>query len=322
MRIVVTGGSGFIGTRLVEMLLDADHEVVILDKRPSTRYGDLVEHGDVRRLEDVLTTLRGCDVVFHLAAEQRDDVEPPSLYYDVNVEGTANVVRAAKAHDIGRIIFTSSSAVYGLSEGTPNEESPPAPFNDYGKSKLRAEAVLRSWAERTGGSLLVVRPCAVFGVGSKGNVTRLIDAVARKRFLMVGAGRNRKSLSYVDNLAAFLKLSAEGEIVHEVVNYADKPDLTMDELVRILRVETGQEGFPPRIPYVLGMLAGYTADAVTALTGRSLPVSSTRLKKFCATTQLDTSRLRRWDFQASCSIMDGLRVTTRELYPRSRFVRS
>lgn len=313
MRTVVTGGSGFIGTHLVRMLLEAGHEVVILDREPSARFNKLVWRGDVRRLEEVVAAVESAETIYHLAAEHSDDVDPPSLYYDVNVEGTANVVRAAEAHGIAKIVFTSSSAVYGLDAVEPDEESPPAPFNEYGKSKLEAERVLRSWADRTGGSLLIVRPSAVFGEGGRGNVARLIEAISRNTFVMVGRGRNRKSLCYVDNLAAFLAAAAGGKLEYTVVNYADKPDLSMDELVSLLRAETGKNGYMRRIPYKPGLLAGYAGDALSILLRRSLRVSSNRVKKFSATTRMSTARLEEMDFNPLCSLQEGLKRTIREL---------
>ena len=134
---------------------------------------------------------------------------------------------------------------------------------------------------------------------------------------MVGRGRNRKSLCYVSNLAAFLGAAGDNETVCTVVNYADKPDLSMDELVRIIREETGRNGFLPRVPYSVGLLAGYTSDGLCAVLGRSLPVSSIRIRKFCATTRMDTTRLERGSFLPPYSLVEGLRTTTRELRPAS-----
>src|SRR4051794_20922830 len=94
--IAVTGGSGFIGTELVA-LLSADGEGVrILDKTKSTRFPDLSAVADVCDVDQLTAALRGCDQLYHLAAEHRDDVDPPERYYTVNVQGTRNVVEAAE----------------------------------------------------------------------------------------------------------------------------------------------------------------------------------------------------------------------------------
>ncbi len=136
MHIVITGGSGFIGTHLVRRLLDEGHDVRIFDKRPSEAFPDLVTLGDVRDQEAMTTALQGADVVYHLAAEHHDDVRPISRYYEVNAGGAENLVAACENNGVNRIIFTSTAAVYGLDEGEADESSPETPFNDYGKSKL------------------------------------------------------------------------------------------------------------------------------------------------------------------------------------------
>jgi len=91
MNILVTGGSGFIGTNLVSDLLEQGHKVSIYDKRKSETYPDLCIVADVRDKEKLANSMHGIDAVYHLAAEHRDDVRPVSLYYDVNVGGAENI---------------------------------------------------------------------------------------------------------------------------------------------------------------------------------------------------------------------------------------
>jgi nucleoside-diphosphate-sugar epimerase len=92
MKILVIGGSGFIGTRLVDELLKTGHDLAIFDKNPSSAFNHSVTIGDVRELNALDKALHGIDVVYNLAAEHRDDVTPTSLYYDVNVRGAKNIV--------------------------------------------------------------------------------------------------------------------------------------------------------------------------------------------------------------------------------------
>jgi nucleoside-diphosphate-sugar epimerase len=318
MRIVVTGGSGFIGTYLVERLLERGHDVIIFDWQPSRRFEWLRFPGDLRRPEEVAAAVESADAVYHLAAQHRDDVRPKSLYYDVNVRGTENLIRGARDHDIQRIIFTSSSAVYGLSDREANEDSPTQPFNDYGHSKLEAERLLRQWAAAEGGRLLIVRPTAVFGAGTGGNVLNLVESIARRRFVMVGRGRNWKSLCYVKNLVAFLVDALTADYPFTTVNYADKPDFSMDELVRFVREELGLNGYLPRIPYWLGMAGGLAFDCLATATGRRMPVSGIRVRKFCSETRLATARLEQTGFRRPYTLEEGLR----ELVQAVRFTLS
>jgi len=119
MNILVTGGSGFIGTNLVTDLLKEGHKVTIYDKQKSETYPDLCIVADIRDQEQLTRSIFGVDVVYHLAAEHRDDVQPTSLYYEVNVGGAENMVCALKKNSVNRLIFTSTVAVYGLNSGTP-----------------------------------------------------------------------------------------------------------------------------------------------------------------------------------------------------------
>jgi len=300
MKIAITGGSGFIGTRLQKILNDAGHSCVIVDmKEPGPV--------DILDLPALTNAFKGCDAIYHLAAEHRDDVFPRSRYYDVNVKGTQNVCDAADANNIPRIIFTSSFAVYGLNTGTPDESSKPAPFNDYGQSKLEGEEVLRQWAGKNeSAKLTIVRPVVVFGEGNRGNVYNLIKQVANNKFVMVGSGRNRKSMAYVGNVAAFLYhcLNEQGRM--QTYNYADAPDYSMNELISFVRGQFGQTRPVYVLPYPLGLGAGYTFDALAKITGKNFPVSAVRVKKFCADTTCDASKAHGSGFEAPFTIDEGL----------------
>jgi len=106
MKIAITGGAGFIGNRLAGILSNQDHDVVVVD----TIHNAPIDIMDQTALSDAC---KGCDVIYHLAALHRDDIFPRSRYYDVNTQGTKNVIQAAKDNGITRIIFTSTFALYG-----------------------------------------------------------------------------------------------------------------------------------------------------------------------------------------------------------------
>ena len=286
MNCLVTGGSGFIGTVLVDSLVREGHDVRIYDVRPSAAFEDLALQADVRNLDRLTESMRNVDVVFNLAAEHRDDVRPTSLYHEVNVGGARNLVQAAETCGVERIVFTSTVAVYGLDCGEANEMTPTGPFNEYGRSKLQAEHVLQEWAARDSArTLAIVRPTVVFGENNRGNVFTLIDQIRRGRFVMVGDGSNRKSMCYVGNLVPFLcrSLVVDGT---SISNYVDKPDLTAGELVAIIRAELNIAGPRLRLPYWIGMAGGTVLDGLAIATRRRFPISRVRVKKFCASTQV------------------------------------
>lgn len=314
MKILVTGGSGFIGTRLVGELLKEGHEPLIFDKRPSVAYPDRYIQGDVRHFDALSNAISGHGAVIHLAAEHRDDVRPLSLYEEVNVGGASQLTRAVDACGCKRVVFTSSVAVYPLNAGEPDEEFRPAPFNPYGASKWKAEQVFGEWiAARPDVALTIVRPCVVFGENNRGNVYNLLKQIATRRFIIVGSGKNRKSLAYVGNLVAFLEHCLDFPTGIHLFNYADKPDLSSGEIVEIVRAELGMtDTNRVRLPYSLGLLAGYVFDLIAWATRRRFALSSIRIRKFCADTTVSTRRLEQVaGFSRRCSLPDALRKMVR-----------
>jgi nucleoside-diphosphate-sugar epimerase len=311
--IGVIGGSGFIGTVLVRMLREAGHQVRIIDRAASQAYPDAWIEADVRDRDALQRTCRGCEALYNLAAQHRDDVRPPELYHQVNVLGARHICEVAEQLGIERLIFTSTVAVYGLHEGEADETVATRPFNEYGRTKLEAEQVFQAWAGRGAGrSLTIVRPTVVFGPDNRGNVYTLLEQIARGRAAIVGDGRNRKSLAYVENIAAALVHAlAFGPGVH-VFNYADKPDLDMNELTALARAVLGDQGARTlRIPYVLGVGVGAIYDLAARFTGRRFPVSAIRVRKYRANTQFANARVLATGFVPRHELRDALIATIR-----------
>jgi len=309
-HIALIGASGFIGTRLIDLL--GKESCYNIDKNPSEKYNDITTIQDIREknLELVLTNFT--DTVVLLAAEHRDDVSPISLYYDVNVNGTRHVLDAMDKRGIINIIFISSAAVYGLNTKNPDEQFPPNPLSHYGKSKWQAEKVLLEWQQKDlkNKSLTIIRPTVAFGEKNQGNVHNLLRQIASGRFLMIGRGENYKSMSYVGNVAAFIKFCLETkEPGLKVRNYSDKPDLTMNELVLQAEESLNRKLPSLRLPYWLGMLGGLFFDLIARITGRKLPINSIRIKKFCANTQIDAKLAHSSGFEAPFTLAEGLDQT-------------
>ena len=322
MKIAITGGAGFIGTELATLLKDRGHALVLIDLQPSEKFpGDTVI-ADVCDAEAMRKHLSGCDAVYHLAAEHRDDVSPIQKYYDVNVGGGENALNAAREHDIKQVIFTSSVAVYPLEPEDPdlgsNESHTPAPFNDYGQSKYDSEATFTDWAkEDKTRALTMVRLVATFGVGNRGNIFTLINQIASGKFIMIGDGSNRKSIAYVGNVAAFLANALEHPAGINLYNYADKPDLEMKDFVISVREALGKQGVGLRIPYLPGLFGGLVFDILAKITGRNFPISSIRVRKFCANTIVNADKMQQSGFTAPFSLKDGLKDMIAAEFPRN-----
>lgn len=292
MSISVVGGSGFIGTRLCQRFLRSDKPFTILDKVPSLAFPDQTVLADVRSTNSLRAHIAEGTALINLAAEHRDDVRPLSLYDEVNVGGARNICIVASEKDVNTIVFISSVAVFGFAPVGTDESGEIVPFNDYGRTKFEAEQVFRAWqaeapAKRT---LVIIRPTVVFGEQNRGNVYNLLRQMASGRFVMVGRGENRKSLAYVENIAAFIEYSLSFAPGVHLYNYADKPDFSMNDLVALVNRLLGRpERVRLRLPYALGYWVGQGFDAVAAITGRRFAISAIRVKKFCANSVYNTA---------------------------------
>lgn len=292
-RVLVIGGSGFIGTRLVRRLVNNEQlDINIFDKVDSKTFANLTILGDVRSLSQLNASISQDAVIVNLAAEHRDDVRPLSLYDEVNIGGANNICSVARVKNVKTIIFTSTVAVYGFAEIGTDESGRISPFNDYGRTKYEAEQVFKAWQaeEPKIRTLVIIRPTVVFGEQNRGNVYNLFRQISSGKFLMVGSGENRKSMAYVENVAAFIEHSMSFKPGVHVYNFIDKPDFTMNQLVAsVNRILGRSERIGFRLPFLLGYAIGKGFDLVAAITGKRMAISSIRVKKFCSNSVYDTA---------------------------------
>jgi GlcNAc-P-P-Und epimerase len=308
-KITVIGGSGFVGTNLCRQLAIKQQDFEIIDLKMSNQFPEKCKIADVRDAETLRNAITG-DVVVNLAAVHRDDVRDKAEYQRTNVDGTENVALVCEEKCIDKIVFTSTVAVYGFAEPGTDENGAINPFNEYGRTKFEAEEKLRTWQVGGDNALIIVRPTVIFGEGNRGNVFNLLNQIAAGKFLMVGRGSNKKSMAYIGNVVAFLETCIATDQKYGVYNYVDTPDLTMNELVSQVRAKLkGKTGVGPRLPYWLGLVLGYTADLVAKLSGKNLPVSSIRVKKFASSTEFKTAKAGLENFQAPFSLSDGVHRT-------------
>lgn len=308
--VLILGGSGFIGTWLTALLTEQNISTCIGDIRESDRFPALRQQCDVRHSETLVDLFRGAGVVVNLAAEHRDDVRPLSRYHETNVHGASEVCIAARKAGVQKIVFTSSVAVYGF-HGRPVDESGPfVPFNEYGKTKLEAEGIYRAWAaEDPARTLVIVRPSVVFGEGNRGNVYNLLHQIASGRFLMVGSGKNAKSMVYIGNIVAFLKHTLSLGPGEHIFNYVDGPDMDTNTLVEHIRRCLNKPGAVVRVPEALALVGGHMLDWVARMTGRRFAISEIRVRKFCESTQFRADRVAESGFVAPYSLSEGLART-------------
>lgn len=281
-RIAVIGGSGFLGSHLIPLIIKENHIVNIDIKENKALSCDTIIC-DVRD-KQIKTYLKGIDIVILLAAEHLDNVKPTDLYYSVNVDGVSNVLAAIKELNIPKLIFTSSVAVYGFDQKDVDENGPLEPYNHYGISKLKSEEKINEYIKLNPNFQCdVIRPTVIFGIGNRGNVYTLFKMISKGFFFTIGNGQNIKSLCYVENVAAFLNylIKSPGKSVRRF-NYVDYPNLnlnqTVDEIAKILNVNVNKIS----LNYYIAYLLGFVLDVLSKITGIKFKLSRIRVKKYCA----------------------------------------
>lgn len=315
-RVLVTGGSGFIGRYLCERLRAESHDVTILDLvAPAWPSGDMrVVRGDIRDPVAVNDAMAGCDAMMHLAAAHHDFGIAESTYFDVNEGGARVLCAAMDAGGVTEACFYSSVAVYGDAPEPRSEDTTPMPNAPYGASKLAGEAVFREWTAQGGGrSVLVIRPAVVFGPRNFANMYALIRQIHSRFFLPIGEGSNIKSTAFVENLVAatMYLLARDDREPFDAYNYVDGPDLTSREICDAITESLGRQPVRWSLPLPVALLLASPFDAVIRLTGRNLPISSARVRKLATMqTRFPADKVRRAGFTPAVTLREGLRRMT------------
>ena len=288
-RILVTGASGFVGTRLCRELVGLGHAVRCVQRREGLLVAGC-EHvlvGDIGESVDWEVALAGIDVVIHLAARvhvmRYGDADPLAAFRRVNVEGTERLAAAAARAGAGHFIFVSSVKVNGESTcARPFMESDvPCPEDPYGVSKLEAEQVLREVGSATGMSVTILRPVLIYGPGVKANFLKLVELAIKGLPLPFGSIRNKRSLlglgNFTDLIGHCVTCSAARD---ETFLVSDGPALSTPDLIRAIARVSGRRArlipVSPLILKFLGHLVG-KQDMIGRLIG-SLEVDSSKTR--------------------------------------------
>jgi GlcNAc-P-P-Und epimerase len=319
LKILITGGSGFIGSYFHRDLSALGHELVTLDLVDPSE-GSLASKssfvkGDIRDPKALDRAMDGVEMVVNLAAAHHDFGIAHDTYYSVNEHGSQMVCEAMDRAGVKDVIFYSTVAVYGDAP-TPHEETAPtAPNSPYGGSKLKGESVFKTWVDQGDGRrALVIRPTVTFGVHNFANMYSLIKQINSGKYFRFGEGTNIKSLSYVENIVhatQFLKGMLDEQPNREIesfeiFNYIDKPDLTSTEISNVVSSCLSKKP-APAMPYALGMLLGLPFDVVIKLTGKNLPISTARVKKMFKTeTKFEADKLLGVGYTPKVPLKEGI----------------
>ena len=277
----MTGGGGFIGSNIVRALLDRGDEVRILDNFSTGNRANLdgldvdVVEGELRSYERVHNAVRGVEVVFHLGAlgSVPRSVQDPLTSSAVNVEGTLNVLLAARDEGVRRVVFSSSSSVYGTRRELPvSEDLPPDPISPYGVAKLAAERYCVSFSRvYESFETVVVRYFNVFGPRQSpfsqyaAVIPLFITAIANGEPIRIfGDGEQRRDFTYVSNVVDGTIRAAEagganGRIFNIAASHPVTVNAVADAIGRILDKEVRRRNEPPRAGDIRDSWADVTA---------------------------------------------------------------
>ena len=298
-RVLVTGASGFIGRHLVASLTRQGVAVVALGRTPidDAPASVRVHRGDLTKPETVRGAAAGCDTIIHLAGlthRMGGGSAPPSEadYDRVNVGGARTVIDEARHSGVARLLFMSSTSAVARHSDVPlTETSEPRPADAYGRSKLRAEAVVGEAGARGDLWTATLRPPMVYGPGNRGNLPRLMQLVRAGVPLPLGAVHNARSVLYIGNLLHAVQcLLARQPVSGSVYFAADANPLSTPQLIRIIGEAVHR---PPRlVPVPVWMLRALGRLGDVAARAIAIPFTSQEIIRLTGSLAVDDRRLR------------------------------
>lgn len=300
-RVLVTGAAGFIGSHLVGAMRRAGARVAAmdLDIPPAAASPGGIDwiRGDIFDRARLVSAARGADTVVHLVAKTHDTsaAESEEEYRRINVEGTRNLLEACDRNAVRHIVFFSSvKAMAEEAAGILDESFPPHPTTAYGRTKLEAEEAVRHFGRNHGIRTTTLRLPLVYGPGNKGNVYRMIEAVDRGRFAVIGRGENRRSMVYVENVVeAAVAVAGRLDLPAETYLVTDGADYSVRELYEAIARGLGRRPLPFGLPHGAARLFARAGDLGSRLAGRTFPFDSGALAKLTGELRFSSERLRR-----------------------------
>ena len=259
-KIVVTGAAGFIGSNLMDKLLELGAEVIAIDNLFNGRLENLSEalnhenfefhKGDIRDLNFLLDIFKDVDIVYHQAAftSVPQSVKMPFNCNDVNVNGVLNVLNAAKKTGVEKVIFASSSSVYGDTPTLPKrEDMPRIPISPYGVAKLACESYMQVYHHVYGLKTVSLRYFNVYGPRQRdspysGVIAIWLGRIIRNEDLIIfGDGTNSRDFTYIKDVVKANLLAAQKDVSGEIINIGANSPITLTELAKLMLTLTNRE---------------------------------------------------------------------------------
>lgn len=267
MKVAVFGASGFVGLNVIDAFLRAGHEVVASDIRKADQVTAEFVQADLLKYEEVEAVVGGTDAIVHLAASPLPfSLEHPKINARINIEGSLNILDAARACKVKKVIFSSASSIVGEVRYNPvDEEHPCTPKTPYGVAKFAMEHYLRVYQELYGLDYLIFRFYNVYGPWQYPESRAVIPMVYQRlkadgNFNVFGDGSQTRDFIYVGDIADLFVKSITSDVKNEVVNMGTGKATTVKEIVGIIG---GILEIEPTINYLSprpGEIENFTAD--------------------------------------------------------------
>jgi nucleoside-diphosphate-sugar epimerase len=328
MKILVTGGTGFAGKALVLKLIELGHRVVALDYKEGLKTQEMREAGadvvigSVTDPEQCRRAVKGAEIVHHLAAAFRELNVPESHYYNVNVNGTRNMLEAAAAEGVRKFVYCSTCGVHGNVANPPaGEEAPIEPADYYQRTKYLAEPVVSEFFAR-GLKTCILRPAAIYGPGDPERFSMIFRRVARGSFPMLGNGRTLYHPLHIDNLVdAFLLSMQDGRGDGQAYLIADEEYVQIGDLVRRIAAAIGVNVRTPHYPYAPVFAAAWLCEKICQPLRISPPLFPRRVDWYIQNRAFKIDKAKRdLGYAPRVGLDEGLRQTG-EWYLREGYIR-
>jgi nucleoside-diphosphate-sugar epimerase len=266
-KVLITGGAGFLGSHLTDRLLGDGHKVIVIDDFSTGKMENL--QADNRNLsiynrsvlEDIGNLFEGVDAVFHLAALTRpqESIKEPKLYNYVNIEGTLNILNNCRNHKVKRLVFVSSSSLYGEQDKLPTPETAtPNPMSPYALTKLIGEQYCKLFERLYGLEANYIRPFNVFGPrqnpegGYAAAVPKFIDMLKKGETpYITGDGEQNRDFVAIEDVIDLMVLASESKVYGEAFNAGSGENITINELYKTICGIMGKKVKPNYVPAVL-----------------------------------------------------------------------
>ncbi|MBY0494613.1 MAG: NAD-dependent epimerase/dehydratase family protein [Cyanobacteria bacterium] len=320
VKVLVTGATGFTGGHLAQYLAGRGDEVRALvrpksrarfDASPLPAKGVSAIDGDLIDAASLRAAVDGVEVVYHIAATYREAGQPDSAYRAINVDGTRNLLEAAKAAGVRRVVHCSTGGVHGHIVNPPaNEDAPFNPGDVYQETKLAAEKLAREFGNSSGLDVVVARPIGIYGPGDT-RFLRMFRGLARGRFPMIGSGQAFYHLTYIDDLIEGFRLcgtvpAAKGR----AYMLAGPRYTTLEQLVHLVAKELNVA--PPRVhlPVWPFWTAGLLCEMICVPLRIEPPIYRRRVDFYTKSRAFDTTRARKeLGYSPKVDLEEGIKLT-------------